>query len=94
MFIVNYERAIEVILAIAEALMSNEFPFENALRPQDSVRIDGNRLEQSQFWFYACHYMRGAINSTTAIRRLAEMRNERPNLFVPNTAQNENKEDL
>ena len=94
MFTIDYGRATLVIKNITDAFIMRQFPFGGALRPQDAVEIVGQPIEKALFWFYACHYMRGAINSTMAIRKLSHMRKEEPSLFIPEQAMGMDKETL
>jgi hypothetical protein len=78
-------RAQLVFGRLLDALHSNAYPFNIAKLPQQviPVEITSNPLRHAQFLFFVCHFMRGAIKSAIAIKRLVMLWHESPDLFNP-----------
>lgn len=96
-FKINYENAQVVFSKIIDRLKERGYPFnkKGAVVPQELVDCSYmNDLEHSLFWFYVCHYMRGAIDSNMCTMRLAEMRVDKPEFFIPKEAAKLSVEEL
>lgn len=70
---------------------AKEFPYDQreALVPQSIIpeTLRRDRRALACFYFYACIYMRGGIESMQAFRALLRMHAERPEVFDPFAAQ-------
>ncbi len=73
---VNKKRTHVVFNRLVRSFEKREFPYGDAVRPQDIV---GEGLEkydlrsQANFWFFACMYMRGPLDSNQAVKKLFEI---------------------
>ncbi|MBI5004320.1 hypothetical protein HZC00_04455 [Candidatus Kaiserbacteria bacterium] len=81
----NHKRASRVFGILLEAFREVRYPYNVAVLPQDMVPAELRKdpLRHAQFLWYACHFMRGALDSTTAIRQLVTLWSFRPDLFMP-----------
>jgi hypothetical protein len=72
---IDHDRARIVFDTLVRALKEKVHPYDVALRPQDIVGelSSYTQVQQANFWFYACMYMRGPINSNFAVERLFEI---------------------
>lgn len=85
---VNKEKGEEVLGKLYSNLINKGYPFNGFLiKPQAAENLPKNlvwgSLEHARFLFFACLYMRGAIKSRDAIRRLTVIYNLYPQLFNP-----------
>jgi hypothetical protein len=90
---VNYEKAEIVLSRLLDAYFRKEFPFNqpNAVPPQVIAHLPhslewGSR-EHSLFLFAVCYWMRGGIQSVTAIKALARLYAMAPGLFLPESVE-------
>lgn len=82
---ITMRRAYAVIGAALDAYTSKRYPFQNIFLPQDvlSARVRANAHLTALVLFYSCHYMRGTIKSNYALRKIVELQESTPELFVP-----------
>lgn len=84
---IDHGRARLVFGRLIKALRKKEYPYNVARLPQEMIpaSLRGDQLRHAQFIFYACHFMRGALDSTTAIRQLVALWHHAPWMFEPET---------
>lgn len=82
---VDTRRAKLVFKRLLHALRSRQYPYNTAQLPQHQIpdEIRRDPLRHSQFIFYVCHFMRGAIQSDMAIKQLVALWRKEPGLFEP-----------
>lgn len=84
---VHKERAFLLLDVLLERWQKKQFPYEktDAIIPQtiipEELRADKKAL--ATFYFYACIYMRGGIESLQAFQALLRLREEHPEYFDP-----------
>ncbi|MEN9852633.1 MAG: hypothetical protein RI996_576 [Candidatus Parcubacteria bacterium] len=92
---VDHKQARKVFDALRSAFVSRSYPYNEAVTPQQIV---GNSLEkydklqQARFWFYACMYMRGPIDSNFAVATLLKIfeNQEGLGIFDPDNPDSQN----
>lgn len=84
---VDHGRAKLVFGTLIRALRKKQYPYNIATLPQEMIPEELRRdpLRHAQFFFFACHFMRGALDSTTAIRQLVALWQRTPWVFEPET---------
>lgn len=83
--VIDHDRARRVFDCLVSALRRGRYPYNIAQLPQDLLPEDIRKepLRHAQFLFYTCHFMRGAIDSTHAIRQLVALWYESSWVFEP-----------
>ncbi len=83
----NYDHAIPIFNELVRRWQNNDLPYTYMKKPQDEMflpkDIKSNPLHHALFLFSSCFYMRGAIQSGLAIKKLTEMYDTQPGLFLP-----------
>ena len=81
----NVRRAKVIFRRLLAALRAGQYPYNIAPLPQDQIpeAIKKDSLRYAQFYFYACHFMRGALNSNTAMNQMVALWHRMPELFCP-----------
>ncbi|MBM3272621.1 hypothetical protein FJY94_05125 [Candidatus Kaiserbacteria bacterium] len=82
---IDHDRARLVFGRLIKKLREKKYPYNIATLPQEMIphALRDQPLRHAQFIFYACHFMRGALDSTTAIRQLVALWQRSPDLFKP-----------
>lgn len=87
MVVVDKERGHALFDTLVHACRNKEFPFDTARIPHgpESLpsEIEWGSVPHALFLFCACYYMRGGIQSDTAILSLTRMYKKHPNYFDP-----------
>lgn len=91
---VNQEHAYQVLDRLMEAYKNNAPPYnlDRARLPHDPRHmpktLDRGSVAHAMFLFNICYYMRGGIKSNDAVKRMAGIYDERPDLFNCEAVQN------
>lgn len=84
---IDREKAKEVFDILIYRLENKLRPYDIAVKPQDPEflpkSITLGSIKHALFLFYTCLYMRGAIKSADAIKKLTKIYNLYPELFNP-----------
>lgn len=82
---IDHDRARLVFGRLIRALRKKQYPYNIATLPQEMIpeKLRADPLRHAQFIFFACHFMRGALDSTTAIRQLIALWYQAPWIFKP-----------
>jgi len=85
--VIDWQKAEIVCGRLMAALTKGEYPYTHGQRPQelvpDSIKRDPRM--HANFFFYACHFMRGTVKSAFAIQQLIRMWESRPECFDPHS---------
>jgi len=82
---IDHDRARRVFGRLLRALRTRSYPYNVAQLPQALIpeELLADRLRAAQFIFYVCHFMRGALDSTQAIKQLVTLWHASPWMFEP-----------
>ncbi|MBQ69692.1 hypothetical protein CL689_06500 [Candidatus Saccharibacteria bacterium] len=89
---VDYERAFAVLDALMEAYEKKALPYslDRVRLPHDPRHMpkfmERGSVDHANFLFNVCYYMRGGIKSNDAVKRMAAVFDQRPDLFIPEVA--------
>jgi len=98
--VVNQDRIDEVLGALMDAYNNNEYPYnlDSTRVPQDPRHmppsLELGSVDHAMFFWNLCYYMRGGTESTTAVKYLATMYEDRPDLFNCEGIINSSPEDI
>ncbi len=85
--IINWDLAESVFGTLLQALKEGRYPYNVVKPPQRPENMPNNlvwgSVEHARFLFCVCYYMRGGIESETAILALARLYANKPEIFVP-----------
>jgi hypothetical protein len=93
---VDRDRAVEVLGVLRELRRQKYYPFDRSVLPQTltPASIQNNRPLHSSFLFYACHYMRGGIESEQVFRALFVIHAKYPWMFEPGVVAEKSHEEI
>jgi len=86
---ISHEKAKIVFFRLAEAISKKEYPYdrEYARSPHVAENLPTNLViggkEHAIFLFCLCYFMRGGIQSDTAVKSLAKLHKNNPEIFDP-----------
>ena len=97
---VNKEHAYEVLDTLMQAYETNAPPYnlDRVRLPHDPRHmpktLERGGVDHAMFLFNVCYYMRGGIKSNDAVKRMANIYDEWPDLFNCETVQNFDEETI
>lgn len=90
---INKKQAIHVFDSLLKLWQEKKYPYNIIQKPQDSFLPKNLKIgsrEHALFLFCVCHYMRGAIKSDFAIKKLSLIYERNPELFKPENFSEDN----
>lgn len=96
----NQEKLDLVLNRLMSAFDNGQYPFDKlwARTPQIPENMPKNLIlssrEHALFLFCLCYYMRGLIDSITAIKLLAKLYENEPDIFIPEKAAQKNPREI
>ena len=91
----HFDQLDTIVKTLIETRERNEFPYslEAAMLPQDERNMPPELvrggIEHANYLWVLCYYMRGGIESTTAVSSLSKLYAKEPALFDPHNAQHD-----
>lgn len=91
-------KAFRLMDVLLERYRAKKYPFNraDAIYPQQMItqKVRGDKYSLACFYFYACIYMRGGIESAQVFRAFLKMHNDTPLLFEPFSAARMTEEEV
>ncbi len=94
---VNWDRAEEVFGILVQAVKNKTYPYNRAELPQLAKNLPKSLVwgsyEHALFLFAVCYYMRGGIQSDTAILSMTSLYEKNRDIFFPQYFRNDTSEE-